>query len=217
MPRNTPLMHSIFACAIIAITGCEETGSSTASNSPNQGGAQSQLGKSVEMGKDLRDSIQGRDMSIGALAGGEGTVQVAGLSIPVPAAWTQVTPANSMRLAQFEAEQGEVVIAISQAGGTADANITRWAGQVTDNGQPAEPSIETFTAAGYDVTMVDLTGDYTEGTMTGNPTTYSDYSLVGAIIDTGATKTFVKMTGPFSLVGDHIANFENMVKGIQKN
>jgi hypothetical protein len=169
------------------------------------------------MGKDLRADIQGRDMAIGALAGGEGVFQVGGISIPIPTSWTEVTPSNSMRLAQYEAANGEVVIAVSQAGGSADANITRWSGQVTDNGQPVQPAVESFTVSGYDVTMVDLTGDYTAGGMGGSPTTYNDYSLVGAIIDTGATKTFVKMTGPFSLVGDHMSNFENMIRGIQKN
>jgi len=211
-----PLLVPFFACSLIALSGCEESGSGSAAAPPNQGGAQSQLGRTVEMGKDLRDSIQGRDMAMGALAGGEGVFQVGDIAIPIPASWTEVTPANSMRLAQYEAEGGEVVIVISQAGGSTDANIERWAGQVKDNGQPAEAIIEEFTVSGYDVTTIDLTGDYTVGGMRGSPTTYNDYSLVGAVIDTGATKTFIKMTGPFSLVGDHLPMFENMIRGIQK-
>lgn len=217
MTRKAPVLAALFTGSLVVITGCEETGSGSAANTPNQGGAQSQLGRSVEMGKDLRNQIQGRDMSIGALTGGEGVIKVGDLSIPVPADWAEVTPSNSMRLAQFEADNGEVVIAVSQAGGTVDANISRWAGQVTDNGQPVQPDISSFNAAGYEITIADMTGDYTSGGMTGNPVVHNDYSLVGAIIDTGATKTFVKMTGPFSLVGDHMANFENMLRGIQKN
>jgi len=214
----TPLLVPFFAGSLIALSGCEESGSGSAATPSNQGGAQSQLGKSVEMGKDLRSSIQGRDMALGALAGGEGVLDVGPISIPIPASWTEVTPANTMRLAQYEADGGEVVIVVSQAGGSTDANIERWSGQVKDNGQPAEGIIEEFTVSGYDVTTIDLTGDYTAGGMGGTPTTtYNDYSFVGAVIDTGATKTFIKMTGPFSLVGDHLPMFENMIHGIQKN
>lgn len=220
MPKTrttTTLVATLAACLI----GCEESGSNSAATSQNQGGAQSQLGKSVEMGKDLRNQIQGRDMQTGALAdsisGGDGVVQVGNVSIPIPSQWTKVTPSNSMRLAQYEAEDGEVVIALSQAGGSVDANIQRWKGQVKDQGQPVEPDIQEFDAAGFPVTIVELTGDYTEGGMMGTPTTYNDYTMLAAIIDTGATKAFVKMTGPFSLVGDNKALFENMLRGIQRN
>ncbi len=220
MPKTrttTTLVATLAACLI----GCEESGSNSAATSQNQGGAQSQLGKSVEMGKDLRNQIQGRDMQTGALAdsisGGDGVVQVGNVSIPIPSQWTKVTPSNSMRLAQYEAEDGEVVIALSQAGGSVEANIERWKGQVKDQGLPVEPDIQEFDAAGFPVTIVELTGDYTEGGMMGTPTTYNDYTMLAAIIDTGATKAFVKMTGPFSLVGDNKALFENMLRGIQRN
>lgn len=215
---TTTLLATIAACCLL---GCEESGSGSNTSSQNQGGAQSQLGKSVEMGKDLRNQIQGRDMAAGALAdtisGGDGVVQTTSVSIPMPRQWTKVEPSNSMRIAQYEAENGEVVIAISEAGGSVEANIERWKGQVRDQGMPAEPEISEFNAGGFPVTIVELTGDYTEGGMMGTPTTYSDYTMLAAIIDTGATKTFVKMTGPFSLVGDNKALFENTLRAIQRN
>lgn len=219
MPR---VLISCFAAATLAVVGCEETSGTSSSGTPNPGsGPQSQLGKSVEMGKDLRDQIQGRDMAAGALAdsisGGDGAVQIGNLSIPIPAGWTKVTPSNSMRLAQYEAENGEVVIAFSQAGGSIDDNVTRWASQVTENNEPVSPDVENLTVAGYPAVIVELVGRYAEGGMMGTPTYHNDYQVKGAIIDTGATKAFIKMTGPLSLVDDHAANFENMVRGIARN
>ena len=163
MPTLPRVLISCIAALTLALVGCEESTGSSTSTPPKQGsGPQSQLGKSVEMGKDLREQIQGRDMAAGAMAGaisgGDGAVQVGNISIPIPAGWTKVTPSNSMRLAQYEAEGG----------------------------------------------------------MMGTPTYHNDYGVRGAIIDTGATKAFIKMTGPFTLVDDHAANFENMVKGIAR-
>lgn len=223
MRPNPAFFISCLAITLLSVGGCEDTSSAPSNTSPNQGssGAQSQLGKSVEMGKDLRDQIQGRDMAAGAMAdtisGGDGAVQIGGITIPVPTAWTKVAPSNTMRLAQYEAENGEVVIAFSQAGGSVEDNINRWAGQVTQNGEPVSPDIQNLTVAGLPVSIVDLAGTYSEGAMSGTPKVYSSYAVKGAIIDLGATKTFVKMTGPISLVDDHAANFENMIKGIARN
>lgn len=221
MPHAPRLAVLTTAAILLAAAACEDTSAPTSGATPNPGGgAQSQLGRSVEMGKDLRDQIQGRDMAAGALAdsisGGDGAVQIGSLSIPIPSAWTKVTPTNSMRLAQYEADNGEIVIAFSQAGGSIEDNINRWAGQVTQNGQPVTPTTENLTVAGYPAVIVELVGRYTDGAMTGTPTSYNDYQVRGAIIDTGATKAFIKMTGPITLVGDHAANFDNMVRGIAR-
>jgi len=221
MPTLPRVLISCIAASTLALVGCEESTGSSTSTPPKQGsGPQSQLGKSVEMGKDLREQIQGRDMAAGAMAGaisgGDGAVQVGNISIPIPAGWTKVTPSNSMRLAQYEAEGGQVVIAFSQAGGSIDDNIDRWANQVTENNEPVTPTVENLTVAGYPAAMVELVGRYAEGGMMGTPTYHNDYGVRGAIIDTGTTKAFIKMTGPFTLVDDHAANFENMVKGIAR-
>lgn len=221
--RSIPYVLCIcLTVASLSVVGCEETASTTPANTPNPGtGPQSQLGKSVEMGKDLREQIVGRDMAAGAMAdtisGGDGAVQIGGLTIPIPTAWTKVTPSNPMRLAQYEADNAEVVIAFSQAGGSVQENIDRWAAQVTENGQPVSPEVEELTVAGFPVSIVDLAGTYSEGAMSGSPVVRQSYALKGAIIDLGATKTFIKMTGPISLVDDHAANFENMVRGIARN
>ncbi|MFI4873567.1 MAG: hypothetical protein ACIARQ_17285 [Phycisphaerales bacterium JB061] len=221
MRTKTSFMLTCLTAATLAVVGCEESTSTSSNASPESGRSpQSQLGKSVEMGKNLQDQIQGRDMAAGALAdsisGGDGAVQVGNISIPIPAGWTKVTPSNSMRLAQYEAEDGEVVIAFSQAGGSIDDNIDRWANQVTQNNEPVTPDVEELTVAGYPAVIVELIGRYAEGGMMGTPTYHNDYQVKAAIIDTGATKTFIKMTGPISLVDDHAAHFDNMVRGIAR-
>ena len=221
--RSAVVVVCAAGCVVLG-SGCEPSGGSgSAGSSQNSGKSQPQslLGRSVQTAKDLRTDIEGRDLATGAMAGitsGDGVVDAGSIIIPIPSDWTQEEPSNSMRLAQFAAGDGEVLITVSRAGGTVDDNLDRWSMQVLDGGEPVYPEMDTFTAAGKEVTVAEYVGDYTTGggMMGGQQTTYSGYSLVGAVIDTGPTKVFVKMTGPTSLVDDERATFDNVLHGIQE-
>ncbi len=209
------------AATALALTGCEDSSSSSSGGSQYQGQAQSQLGRTAEMGRNLANKIEARDANIGTAAeqamGGDGLISIPGLDMSAPEGWTSVTPSNSMRLAQFEA--GGATITVSQAGGSTQANIDRWLGQVVDQyGQPAEATDEyDRTVAGFDATVVESFGAYLEGGMMGTPTRRENYGLLGAVIETPGIGTFVKMTGPAADIEDQRQAFERLLDSMRTN
>lgn len=217
---TTRIIASLVVFAPLALTACEESGSSS-SGSQYQGEAQSQLGRTAEMGRNLADRIEGRDAAIGTAAaqasGGDGLVTIPGIAMTAPEGWTSVTPSNNMRLAQFEA--GDVLVTVSQIGGSTQANIDRWLGQIVDQfGEPTGAEDEyDRTAAGYDTTVIEAYGAYLEGGMMGSPTRRENYGLVGAVIETPGTSTFVKMTGPDDQIDDNREAFDRLLDSMQRN
>ncbi|MEO1534121.1 MAG: hypothetical protein AAFS11_00980 [Planctomycetota bacterium] len=211
---------SLVVIAPLALAACEESGSSS-SGSQYQGEAQSQLGRTAEMGRNLADRIEGRDAAIGTAAaqasGGDGLVTIPGIAMTAPEGWTSVTPSNNMRLAQFET--GDVLVTVSQIGGSTQANIDRWLGQIVDQfGEPTGAEDEyDRTAAGYDTTVIEAYGAYLEGGMMGSPTRRENYGLVGAVIETPGTSTFVKMTGPDNQIDDNREAFDRLLDSMQRN
>lgn len=219
---TTRRLAALALLAPLALAACEESTSSTSSGgSQYQGEAQSQLGRTAEMGRNLADRMQARDAAIGTAAaqasGGAGLISIPGIDMSTPEGWASVTPANSMRLAQFEA--GDVLVTVSQIGGSTQANIDRWLGQIVDQfGQPTGAEDEyDRTAAGYEATVVETYGAYLEGGMMGTPTRRENYGLVGAVIETPDRSTFIKMTGPADQIEDQRTAFDRLLDGMQRN
>ena len=214
--------HAAVLCVLapLMLAGCEEsTGAASDGASQYQGEAQSQLGRTAEMGRDLADQIAGRDAQLGTAAAqamGDAALTLPGLDITPPSGWTQVEPANAMRLAEFDADGATVTF--SQMGGSVEANIDRWLGQiVTQNGAPADPeSRESRDIAGFPAQIVETYGAYLEGGMMGTPTRREAFGLIGAVIDTGATKTFIKMTGPDDVVSEQREAFDQLLSSIRR-
>ncbi|MEL6498782.1 MAG: hypothetical protein AAF937_06450 [Planctomycetota bacterium] len=218
--RTSRTIASLVLIAPLTLAACEES-SSTGSGSQYQGEAQSQLGRTAEMGRNLADNIKARDAAIGTAAaqasGGGELITVPGIAMTAPEGWTSVTPSNNMRLAQFET--GDVLVTVSQFGGSTQANIDRWLGQIVDQfGQPtgAEEEYER-TAAGYDATVVEAFGAYLEGGMMGTPTRRESYGLIGAVIETPDRSTFVKMTGPDDQIESNREAFDRLLDSMRQN
>lgn len=210
------------AVAALTLAACEDSSSSSSnSGTQYQGEAQSQLGRTAEMGRNLADKIEGRDANIGTAAeqamGGDGLVSIPGLQAAAPDGWTQVTPDNQMRLAQFEA--GNATVTVSQAGGSTDANIDRWLGQFVDQyGQPNDPADRyERTVAGFDATVIETFGAYLEGAMFGTPQRRENYGLVGAVIETPGASTFIKMTGPEVDIEEQREAFDRFLDAFRTN
>ncbi|MEO0630592.1 MAG: hypothetical protein AAFY46_07670, partial [Planctomycetota bacterium] len=76
---NTRTIAAFALAAPLALAACEES-SSSSSGSQYQGEAQSQLGRTAEMGRNLADRIEGRDAAIGTAAaqasGGAGLITI---------------------------------------------------------------------------------------------------------------------------------------------
>lgn len=208
--------------APLALAACDQSsGTQASSGSQYKGQAQSQLGRTAEMGRNLADQIEARDANIGTAAaqaaGGADLVTIPGIDFAVPQGWTNADPANRMRLAQLE--NGEILVTISQIGGDTEANIDRWLGQIVNqNGQPTGTTDRyERTVAGYNATVVEAFGAYLEGGMMGTPTRRENYGLVGAVIETPGTSTFVKMTGPADQIDDNREAFDRLLDSMRTN
>jgi hypothetical protein len=144
---------------------------------------------------------------------------VAGLSFPLPEGWNQVPPSNPMRLAELRvpATSGDPaqasVVTFSTAGGDVQANIARWAGQVSDaSGKPSEPIVQTRTVQGLRVHITEMTGTYTGMSEAPRP----DWTLRGAMVETPGGLLFVKMTGPAEPMAAAGPAFESMINGLSQ-
>jgi hypothetical protein len=104
-------------------------------------------------------------------------------------------------------------------GGTVDANIDRWKGQLLDAaGKPAKAQVDKKSIHGLPVTTIDSTGSYTGmgGPMNASPTVHANYRLLGAIVEGPGGNIFLKFTGPARQVAANQKNFEQMLSSFQK-
>lgn len=219
-----PHCNTIAAIAIaapLALVGCDNTSNANNNGPQRRNQAQSQLGRTAEMGRNLADQIQGRDANIGTAAaqaaGGADLISVPGIEFALPEGWTSVAPANRMRLAQLEA--GDVLVTISQAGGSTEANIDRWLGQIVDQYGQSTGATDEYerTVADYPATVVEAFGAYLEGGMMGTPTRRENYGLAGAVIETPGSSTFVKMTGPADQIEEQLPAFDILLDSMRRN
>jgi hypothetical protein len=104
-------------------------------------------------------------------------------------------------------------------GGSVQANIDRWKGQITDaNGQPANAKIEKRTIHQLPVTTVDSTGDYSGmgGPMAASKSVAKNYRLLGAIVEGPDGNVFIKLTGPAKTVAARRLEFEQLLNSFEK-
>jgi hypothetical protein len=136
-----------------------------------------------------------------------------------PAAWPKVENASPMRKATYrvpraagDAEDGELTV--TQAGGTVDQNLARWAQQLARKPQDAKRSERS--AHGLKVTVVEIHGDYSGMAMPGAPAPEKKpgYALLGAIAET-SPPTFFKLVGPEKTVVAVRADFDRFVESLR--
>lgn len=154
------------------------------------------------------------------------SVELAGgkFTLTAPATW-KVTPPRSQMLEhelQVPAPEGAVAapgrLTIMAAGGSIDANISRWVGQFQATEEEAK--VEKETVAGMSVTLFDHAGTYMEsmGGPFGPKTPREDYRMLAAIIETGvAGNYFIKLSGPAETLDPAAEPFREMVLGVTKN
>jgi hypothetical protein len=103
-------------------------------------------------------------------------------------------------------------------GGTVEANLARWSGQFTLNGQPAPAKSAKKTIHGLNVTTMDVTGTYvaTGGmNMTAQPPK-ADNRMLAAIVEGPGGNIFIKYTGPLKTVSANAGKFDGLVNSFQK-
>lgn len=150
----------------------------------------------------------------------------AGLTFTPPKEWKPVATSSSMRVAQFalphasgDSQDAELVVYyFGGSGGTVEANIERWIGQMQQpDGTPSNARRESRTVNGMKVTLVDVSGTYTAEMSPGSSQRYNNagYRLRAAVIETGNGPYFIKVTGPAKTIAAHEASFEAFLGSVK--
>ena len=137
------------------------------------------------------------------------------LRFKAPDGWTVEKPSSSMRVGQYklpkaEGDKDDASLVLyffgSTQGGTSQANIDRWIGQMQQpdgSSSKDKAKTETLTINGLKVTTVDVTGTYTAEMGPGERFVIHDdanYRLRAAVIETPKGNYFVKLAGPAKTV-----------------
>ena len=152
----------------------------------------------------------------------------AGLTYSAPPAWKPVATSSSMRVAQFalphaqdDANDAELVIYyFGGSGGSVDANIQRWIGQMQqpDGRQSSAVAKQSKrTINGLAVTLVDVSGTYVAEMSPGAQERHNspNFRLRAAVIETANGPYFVKLTGPARTVAAHEKSFEQFLESVR--
>jgi len=152
----------------------------------------------------------------------------AGLTYTAPKAWVASGPATSMRVAEFmlprapgDTMDGELVIYyFGGSGGTIDANIERWLGQMqqpdgTPSGRAAKR--DTRSVNGLPVTIVDVSGTYVAEVTPGAPERHNrpNYRMIAAVVQTPDGPYFIKLTGPVRTVTVWDTSFDQFLSTVR--
>ena len=155
-------------------------------------------------------------------------VSAATLTFSAPAGWKPVATSSSMRVAQFAlpraagdvADAELVVYYFGGSGGTVEANIERWLGQMQQpDGSPssAVATREARTINGLMVTLVDVSGTYVAEMTPGSPQRHNSPNsrLRAAVIDTPNGPYFIKLTGPAKTIAAAEKSFDRFLSSLK--
>jgi hypothetical protein len=156
------------------------------------------------------------------------TVAAAGLAYVKPDAWKPVPTSSSMRVAQFaipraagdSADAELVIYYFGGAGGSVEANIDRWIGQMQQPDGAASATRakrSTRTINGLKVTQVDVSGTFVAEMAPGSSQRHNrpNYRLRAAVIETANGPYFIKLTGPAKTVAACEADLERFLGSVK--
>src|SRR5205085_10263959 len=151
------------------------------------------------------------------------------LKFKVPDGWTTDKPTSSMRVAQYklpkvEGDNDDATLVLyyfgPTQGGTAQANIDRWIGQMQQpdgSDSKSKAKTENLTVNGLKVTTVDVTGTYNAEMAPGSGTFHNDdnYRLRAAVIETPKGNYFVKLAGPAKTIARWDQSYNDYLKSFE--
>jgi hypothetical protein len=151
----------------------------------------------------------------------------AGLTYTAPGGWTVVPTSSSMRVAQFtlpratgDTEAAEMIVYyFGGSGGSVEANIERWIGQMQQpDGRPSKAAAtrETRTVNGLSVSLVDVSGTYVAEMAPGSTQRHNlpNYRLRAGVVQTPRGPYFIKLTGPARTVAAQSQAFDRFVASL---
>jgi hypothetical protein len=153
---------------------------------------------------------------------------VAGLGFTTPSGWRSVPTSSSMRVAQYalprasgDAQDAELVVYyFGGSGGTLEANIERWVGQMRQpDGRPSTAVMkrQSRTVNGLKVTLVDVPGTYVAEMTPGAAQRHNspNFHLRAAVIETTNGPYFIKLTGPAKTIAASDKSFEAFLSSVK--
>jgi hypothetical protein len=140
--------------------------------------------------------------------------------------WKQVTPKSGMieaeiSIPKLDQDKEDGRLTIMGAGGSIEANITRWQGQFAkEDGELPEVKKESKTIADQEVHLVDISGTYLDmpgGPFAGGKTIEREgYRMLAAIIKTETNGNyFVKLYGPQHTIEQNKEHFKSMIESLK--
>ena len=151
-----------------------------------------------------------------------------GLTFTAPEGWLTSPAGSSMRVAEFtlphasgDTEDAQLVVYyFGGSGGSVDANMQRWIGQMEQaDGKPssAVAKKETRTVNGLALTLVDVSGTYVAETAPGSARRNNKphFRLRAGVVETPNGPYFIKLTGPDRTVGRWDGAFNQFVSSFK--
>jgi hypothetical protein len=154
------------------------------------------------------------------------TIHAATLKFDAPAGWVSKPPASTMRIVEYtlpkvapDTEDAALaVFFFGGQGGSVQANLDRWIGQMTQpDGRASKDVAKTTTfqtTSGLKVSLIDLTGTYVAEMSPGSADHFNKpgFRLRAAVIETPDGSYYVKLTGPAATVAKWDKEFLAFVK-----
>lgn len=151
------------------------------------------------------------------------------LRFEMPKGWVPKAPSSSMRVAEFvlpkadgDAEDATLTVySFPGGGGTIEANLERWIGQMSQpDGKPSKDLAKTTTltsTAGVKMTLVDVPGTYIAEVSPGSTERFNKpgFRLRAAVVETTAGPYYVKLTGPAKTVEKWDASYTSFLKSMK--
>lgn len=151
------------------------------------------------------------------------------LRLKPPEAWVSERPSSSMRVSQYllpaadgDAEAASLVVYYfgPGQGGSVDANLDRWIGQMqSPDGRPSKANAKTETTSvnGMKVTLLDVAGAYAGGDMGGGGAGQSkpNFRMRAGVIETPKGAYFIKLVGPEKTVARWDQAFQEFVRSAE--
>jgi hypothetical protein len=154
------------------------------------------------------------------LGDSSGPVELDAITLTAPAGWQRMPPSSSFVAAEFalpraEGDDANGRLTISTAGGTVEANIDRWKGQFDAQAKQAPP--EEIDVAGLKVTLVDLSGDFSDQRGPFAPAVERPgYRMIAAIVPVEGQLHFIKATGPQKTIASHADKLHEFIRTVQR-
>jgi hypothetical protein len=135
-----------------------------------------------------------------------------------PASWQKAENPSPMRKATYKIPKAkgdteDAELSVSQAGGSVDMNLQRWAGQFAPKAEIKRTEKKT---GDLKITVAELHGTFSGSGMPGAPASgpKEKWEMLAAIVET-SPPTFFKITGPENTVNGAKADFDKLLDGMR--